>query len=144
MTLFRKKRRMSPLMIGGLVLLWIIVLGAIWFLLSGGTRGAQPADPRVQARAKALEAAQGLELVGIEYPKVLRGEPSGTTGALSRAQSAFSTAQPELAKIDPAATDSVATAIASIAQKVSARAPADEVNALADSARTKLLALSKP
>ena len=134
---------MSPLMVGGLVLLWVVVLGAIWFLLSGGTRGAQLADPRIQARARALEAAQALDLVGIEYPKVLRGEPSGEPGALSRAQSAFDAAKPELAKIDPAATESIGAALTSLAQKVNARAPADEVSALADQTRARLIGLSK-
>jgi hypothetical protein len=143
MTLYRKQRRLLPLMTGGLVVVGLMVVGAVWFVAAGMGR-AQTSDPRAQARANALEVAQGLELVSIEYPKVLRGEPSGAPGALSRAQAVFNSARPELAKIDPTATDSVGTALTTLAQKVSARAPADEVSALADQTRAKLIGLSKP
>ena len=111
MTLYRKQRRVSPWMIGGLVVLGLAAIGTVWFVVMGMGR-AQTGDPRAQARANALEVAQGLELVSIEYPKVLRGEPSGAPGALSRAQAVFNNARPELAKIDPAATDLVGAASA--------------------------------
>ena len=130
-------------MISGLVVLGLAAIGALWFVATGIGR-AQSSDPRPQARANALEVAQGLELVSIEYAKVLRGEPSGAPGALSRAQAVFNNARPELAKIDPAATDSVGAALTTLGQMVSARAPADEVSALADQTRVKLIGLSKP
>jgi hypothetical protein len=143
MTLYRKQRRVSPLLVGGLVVLGLTAVGVVWFVATGIGR-AQTSDPRAQARANALEVAQGLELVSIEYPKVLRGEPSGAPGALSRAQAVFNSARPELAKIDPATTDSVGAALTTLAQKVSAHAPTDDVSALADQTRAKLIGLSKP
>lgn len=143
MTLYRKQWRASPLMIGGLVVLGLAAVGAMWFVATGMGR-VQSSDSRTRARANALEVAQGLELVSIEYPKVLRGEPSGAPGALSRAQAVFNNARPELARIDPAATDSIEAALTTLAQKVSTRDPAEEVSSLADQTRAKLIGLSKP
>jgi hypothetical protein len=138
MAVFRERRRTprAALVAGGLILA-AIVIGAVLAL-----RPATSVDPRAGAQAQAQEAAQGLELVTIEYPKVLRGEPSGALGALQRASAAFAAARSDLSTIDAPAVAQIAAALAALDEKVAARAPAAEVIALADTARAELLALS--
>lgn len=141
MALFRERRRLSPLvLIGGGLLLVVLVSVAGLILRST----AVPADPLVAARAQALAASQGLELVTIEYPKVLRNEPSGALGALQRAEASFAAARGDLARINGPAVNQIAAAFATLDTKVAARAPSDEVTALADTMREQLAALSKP
>src|SRR3954469_21045103 len=97
MALFRERRRLSPLiLVGGGLLLVVLVIAAGLILRPT----AAPADPLAAARAPALAASQGLELVSIEYPKVLRNEPSGARGALQRAEASFSAARGDLARIN--------------------------------------------
>ncbi|HBY96611.1 MAG TPA: hypothetical protein DEP84_22150, partial [Chloroflexi bacterium] len=107
--------------------------------------GPASADPLAGARAKALEAAQGLEVFTIEYPQAAQGaELSGAVGALNRAQAAFESARGDLSRIDAAAVDKVTDDFAEVKEKVNAHAPAEEVLPLAEDARETLLALAKP
>ena len=141
MAVFRERRRGAPLVVaaGGIVL----VVGAIIVALLVRST-APPRDPLAGARAKALEAAQGLELVTIEYPKMLRGETSGAQGALQRARAAFAAARDPLAQIDAPAVDRIATALTTLDAQVAAHAPLAEVTALANTTREQLMALSMP
>ncbi|RIK14692.1 MAG: hypothetical protein DCC52_19410 [Chloroflexi bacterium] len=102
-----------------------------------------PDDPRAAARAKALEAAQGLEVFTIEYPQAEQGaELTGAREALARAQKAFEAAQSELGQIDATAVEQVAAAFAALKEKADARAPVEQVMPLADELREKLLILA--
>ncbi|MBI3242007.1 MAG: hypothetical protein HYZ49_06910 [Chloroflexi bacterium] len=140
MAVYRERKRIHPALLIGLAAVSIAVLilavALIFF------RPA-PADPMIEARMKASEAAQGLEVFTIEYPQAAQGaELAGALGALARAQAAFESAQDELAKIDAAAAEQIAADFAALKAKAGAHAPAEEVLPLAEALREKLLALA--
>lgn len=140
MAVYRERKRIHPALLIGLAAVGIAVLilavALIFFRLP-------PADPMIEARMKASEAAQGLEVFTIEYPQGAQGaELAGALGALARAQAAFKSAQDELAKIDAAAVEQIAADFAALKDKAEARAPAEEVLPLAEALREKLLALA--
>lgn len=100
-------------------------------------------DPLAAARARALEAAEGLEIFTIEYPQAAQGaELAGALGALSRARHAFGSAQEGLARIDATTTQGLAAAFATLEREAAARAPANHLLPLADQMRRQLLALA--
>lgn len=121
----------------------MVIIGIIIFFLLRSTTA--PVDPLVTARARALEAAQGLDILSVEYPQEAQGaEYSGIRAGFARARSAFDSAKIDLAKVDAQAVDQIAVAFTSLDEKITARAPTEEVLALADQAKAALLKLSKP
>lgn len=141
---YRERKRIRLTWFSGLAIIIVAAaaLGGIWLVLRAGSTSV---DPRVEARAKALEAAQGLEVFAIEYPQAAQGaELSGALGALARAQTAFESARGQLAQMDAPAVEQVAAGFGVLKAKADARAPATQVLALADDLRGKLLALANP
>lgn len=97
------------------------------------------------ARNRAQQAADGLDIFMIEYPKVAQGvkiEQTGAQGSLARARENFDAAKSVLARLDAAATRRVADALGQLDAQVKAQSPPGEVVALADAARKELLALA--
>ncbi len=143
MAVYRERKRTRPLLFVGLGVVILTALGVAGVLLFGRA-APTPADPLAEARAKAQEAADGLELFTIEYPQAAQGvELSGALGALARAQKAFESVQGELAQIDATAVEQIAADFDALKEKADARAPADEVTPLAEAAREKLLELAR-
>jgi len=141
MSVYRERRRSrSALWVGiGIgVGLGVVLIGLLIFL-----RPTQPpADRLAGARAKASEAAQGLEVFTIEYPQAAQGaELAGARGALERAEADFDSAKVDLAQLDSGLVDDIAADFKSLKGKVEALAPADEVLLLAEATRGKLLKL---
>ena len=120
----------------------IALIGTILLIMSRNS-STPPGDPLAGARAKAFEAAQGLDILQVEYPKTLRGEASGAAGAFNRARDTFKAAQGDLAKIDSAAASQLAADFDSLQQKFDSKAAADEVVILAQKMQSALLALAK-
>lgn len=141
MTIYRKERRMSPQRLG-LIGLAVVVLLAVVFLALRSRTPQSPADPLAAARDRAQEAAQGLDVFAIEYPQGGQGaERAGALDGLARARAAFAAAQADLSGVDAAAVAEIATDLETLDALAQAAAPADEVVALADETRLKLLAL---
>ncbi len=142
MAVYRDRKRARPILfvgLGALAIGALILVGALIFFRPV----PPPTDPLAEAKARALEAAQGLEVFSIEYPQAAQGaELAGALGALTRAQTAFETMQSDLAQIDAAAVEDIAADFTTLKEKVDARAPTEEVLPLADAVRKKLLALA--
>ncbi|MCG3141546.1 MAG: hypothetical protein HDKAJFGB_02841 [Anaerolineae bacterium] len=136
-----RNRIRTPWLVGiAIVIVASIALIGVWLVLRSNS---VPDDPRAAARAKALEAAQGLEVFTIEYPQADQGaELTGAREALARAQKAFEAAQSELGQIDATAVEQIAAAFAALKEKTDARAPVEKVMPLADELREKLLILA--
>lgn len=142
MAVYRKQRRINPVVVGlAVVAVGALILAGV-LLIRARSRSASD-DPLAGARAKAQEAAQGLDVFTIEYPQAGEGaERAGALGALSRAQSAFEAAQNDLARINPTAVARVAADFGTLQAKAKAGAPVDEVVSLAEETRATLLALA--
>lgn len=142
MTVYRKQQRaINPLVVGlAAVLIGALILGGVFLIRS--RPGSTATDPLAGARAKAQEAAQGLDVFAIEYPQADQGaERAGALGALSRAQSAFDAAKADLSRIDPAAVEQIATDFATLQQKAKAGAPPEDIVPVAEQAQATLLSL---
>jgi len=141
---YRERKRIRLTWLSGLAIIIVAAaaLGGIWLAIRSSSASV---DPRVEARAKALEAAQGLEVFAIEYPQAAQGtELSGALGALARAQTTFESARGQLAQIDATAVEQIADGFSVLKAKADERAPAAQALELADDLREKLLALAKP
>src|SRR5215510_4864629 len=133
MAVFRPRRRVSATTIG----IAVLVLAVLVILLFFATRRAvAPADPLAGAQAKAMEAANALDVFIVEYPK---STSSGAGPAFARAKSAFESAKAYLAQIDSAATDQVGADLTALNAKIAANAPAKETTGLAEKAKALLL-----
>ncbi|HLY25882.1 MAG TPA: hypothetical protein VKQ72_06050 [Aggregatilineales bacterium] len=124
-----------------LVLIILAVLAVIILLLVNTKPALAPENPLNVARPNALDAANGLDVFNVEYPKVLQGQTSGAGPALSRAETAWKAAEPAFKTLDPDGTAQLDADFATLDAKVQAKAPADEVTTLSDSIRQRLLAL---
>ena len=144
MAVYRERRRTNPFFIVIIALVVILLIIGAFLTLRNLMTGAGPVGSPEGARAKAMEAAQGLDIFTIEYPKEAQGQSSGAKGALSRAQSDFKSAESELAKINPDTVRQIDAAFTTLNQKVAAHAPASEVVPLAEQVKQQLLQLSKP
>lgn len=132
MSVYRKERRASPLWLGlmGLLILAVVIAGV---LVLRSRVAEVPADPLAAARAKAQEAAQGLDIFTVEYPQATQGsERSGALDGLTRARSAWEAAQTDLAAVDGAAVTAISADLAALSDKAQAGAPAEELVPLAE------------
>ena len=141
MGVYRERKKVSlPLRIGVsvIIVVGLIAVAALIFLRPSPT----PSDPLIDARLKAQEAAEGLDIFTVEYPQAEQGaELTGALSALGRAQKAFESAQNDLAKVDPSLVAEIAAGFKTIKEKADARAPANEVLPLAEAILKKLLKL---
>lgn len=122
----------------------ILFFTVVW-LFFYYTRAGNSSDPQTIARAKALEAAEGLEIFGIEYSQAGQGaELVGARSALSRARAAFESVRKDLDQIDMTVVTKIADDFELLEAKVANNAPAAEVLPLAEAMRKSLLALTRP
>jgi hypothetical protein len=143
MAVYRQQRRVDSRLV--LVVTTIVIVAIVMLLVIASRGSSSPVDPMNNARAKALDAAQGLDILTIEYPQASEGaELSGVRGALARAKSAFDAAKDDLIKVNSAEVEQIAADFSLLETKVNAKAPADEVLALANKLRVALIVLSKP
>lgn len=142
MTVYRKERKVNPLLVGLLVVAAAAVI-ALGVLFVRNRTAQAPADPLVNARAQAQEAAQGLDIFTIEYPQAAQGaERSGALDGLARARATFQAVQDDLTQIDANLVAQIAADFETLEQKAEAGAPAEEIVPLADETRRKLLTLA--
>src|SRR5579859_6056859 len=117
MAVYRETRKTNPLLIGGIIVV-VVVLVVVGFLLLSSRSTPAASTPLADAQAKAQEAANGLDVFIIEYPKLTRGEKlSGAGGALSRAEQSFGSAQSDLSKLDAAGVTQLAADFKSLDAK---------------------------
>jgi hypothetical protein len=123
---YRPTRRQRPLALWlALGLLAIIILGGAAFLL---LRPA-PVSDLAAAKAALTEASSRLDLLTVEYPKLLAGQSSGADAALQSAGAALTRAQPTLQTLDPAWFTARQGQLDSLKTLVANKAPADQVTA---------------
>ena len=140
MAVYRERRNSTRGIVIGLAALTVIAVIVMGGLLLRNRFSPASSDPWADARAKALEAAEGLEVFTVEYPQAAQGaELSGALGALARAKRAFESAQAQLAQIDAQAVEQMASDFATLNEQVVARAPAKSVLPLAEKIRARLL-----
>ena len=127
----RRRGTTGALLLGAVLVLAVVAL--VWWL----GRPA-PADDLTQAKAGLTEAAGRLDLLAVEYPKQAAGQPNGAGAALRAARSAFDQAAPALTRLDPAAEQQQAAALAHVEQLVAANAPPADVTAAAGTLEQQL------
>jgi hypothetical protein len=125
------------------ILVPIIAIIGISLLILSRNNSASSADPLAAVRAKASDAAQGLDILQVEYPKTLRGETSGAPGAFSRARNAFNDARSDLEKIDSGTVSQLAANFNALQKLIDSKAPAELVITLAQGMESTLLGLAK-
>lgn len=128
MAVYRPTRRQRPLALWLAVGLGIIlVLGAAAFVL------LRPAPPGGLAAAKAdlTEAVSRLDLLTVEYPKLLAGQSNGATAAFSSAEAAFNRALSPLHTLDPDWASARQAQWGALRRLVATQAPAADVQAAA-------------
>lgn len=141
MSVYRKERQASPLRLGLIGLLVVAVLIAGVLLLRSRTVQA-PIDPLADARTRAQETAQGLDIFTVEYPQAAQGsERSGALDGLARARAAWEAAQTDLAAIDGPSVTAISTDLAALSEKAQAGAPAEELVPLAENLQQSIFAL---
>src|SRR5260370_37427089 len=127
MAVYRPRRqvRLLPVaLIVAAVILIVIIVALAWPRIAPTST-----DKSAAAHASALEAANALDVFEIEYPKQTS---SGAASALAHAMSAFESSRTSLAEIDSARTAQIAADLVTLSYKINAKAPADEVTALAE------------
>ena len=128
LAVYRPTRRQRPLALWlGLGLVVVLILGGAAFLL---LRPAPPSD-LAAAKAALTEAASRLDLLTVEYPKQLAGQPNGADAALRSADAAFARALPTLQTLDPPWATARQTQMQTLQTLVSSQAPAADVQATA-------------
>jgi hypothetical protein len=125
---YRPTRRQRPLALWLAVGLIIVVIGGAAFLL---LRPA-PTSDLAAAKAALTEAASRLDLLTVEYPKLLAGQSNGATAALTSAEAAFNRALPTVQPLDPAWATAHQAQLTALKTLVSSKAPAGQVSAAAD------------
>jgi len=138
MAVYRPKRRISPFII---VLSAVVLAAAAVIIFLTVHPVSAPPSPLANARAKALEAAESLDVFSIEYPKYVQGQSSGATAALSRAKSAFTAQAEALRTIDAQAVEQLINDFSTLDSKFAAKGSPGEVTGLAEEMRMRLLAL---
>ena len=116
-----RRRRRLAIAAGALV----VVIAVIVILLASG--GGQPshADRVKSARAAAHEALDGVELVTVEYPQAVHGEPTELAAAkadVQRAQQSLTGHRADLEAVDAAAYRQATAALGALAAAVAQRA----------------------
>ena len=140
MAVYRPARKFIPHP-AVLVVIAVIVIVLVILLVAATKPAFAPEDPLTLARPKIFEAADGLDVFAVEYPKVLQGTTSGAGAALGRAEAAWKVALPAFKSFDPQGTAQLDADFSTLDAKVQAKAPSDQVAALADSIRQRLLLL---
>lgn len=144
MSVYRQRRRARPF-VWGLVVLGVVVIVVAAVLVWSNSRNATPADPLAEARAQAMDAAQGVDVFAIEYPQAAQGvERRGALDALARARSQFAGVQTQLAEIDADAVARIAANLATLTEQADAGAPDDQIVPLAEETQRLLIELSRP
>jgi hypothetical protein len=82
-----------------------------------------------ELRTRAAPIDSALEVVRVEYPKLLEGsdDTGGTEPALRRVRSLFDELRPSLAALNPAGVEALAEDLDRLAELVADRAPAQEI-----------------
>ncbi len=137
MAVYRPRRQVKLLPI--IMIVAVVVVIIILVALLAPRFASTSTDKFAAARTSALEAANALDVLEIEYPKQTS---SGAASALTHAMSAFESSKTALAEIDSARTSQIAADLSTLSDKVKAKAPADEVTALAEKIKQQLLAFS--
>jgi hypothetical protein len=134
---YRPTRRQRPLALyAALGLLALLVVGGAAVLL---LRPAPPSD-LAAAKAALTEVSSRLDLLTVEYPKLLAGQPSGAGAALTSAEAAFTRALPTLQTLDPAWTAARQAELTTLQTLVAGKAPATDVQATATALMTAIAA----
>ena len=119
----------------------VIGLGA-GFAIGRSSAGDPSATEVVaQLRDDLAPVRGGLELVPTEYEQVRGGagtESAAVEGDLARIRSGLRAAAPDLRALDPQGLENVEVNVAALASAVDGRAPAAEVERLAEAATTAL------
>jgi hypothetical protein len=92
-----------------------------------------PTDDLAAAKAALTETASRLDLLTVEYPKLLAGQPNGAEAALTSAEAAFNRAVPTLQPLDPRWVTTRQTNLSGLKIQVSSHAAAADVEAAARS-----------
>ncbi len=144
MSVYRQRRRARPLLWASIVLgIVVIVVAAV--LMWSNSRHAAPVDPLAEARAQAMDAAQGVDVFAIEYPQGTQGaERRGALDALARARSHFEGVQTQLAQIDAETVARIAANLTTLTEQATVGAPADQLIPLAEETQRLLIELSRP
>ena len=128
MAVYRPTRRQRPLALyAALGLLVLLVLGGAAVLL---LRPAPPSD-LAAAKAALTEVSSRLDLLTVEYPKLLAGQSNGADAALRGADAAFARALPTLQTLDPAWASARQAELATLQTLVGNKAPAADVQVTA-------------
>ncbi len=128
MAVYRPTRRQRPLLLWfafGLIGLAVVGVGAFLVL-----RPAPPSD-LAAAKAALTEVSSRLDLLGVEYPKLVAGQANGAEAALTSADAAWNRALPTLQAIDPAWATARQAQLTALKALVSARATPAAVQAAA-------------
>lgn len=143
MSIYREHRRINRFGVGLALSLLILFFTVVWlFFYYTGTGNSS--DPQTIARAKVLEAAEGLEIFGIEYSQAGQGaEFVGARGALSRARAAFESFRKDFEQIDMTVITKITDDFELLEAKVANSSPATEVLPLAEAMRRSLLILAE-
>lgn len=124
MAVYRPTRRQrSPLLWLALGLIALVVVGLGAFLV---LRPA-PTTDLAAAKAALTEVSSRLDLLGVEYPKLVAGQANGAEPALTGAFTAWNRALPTLQTLDPAWTAARQAQLTGLKTLVSARATPAEV-----------------
>jgi hypothetical protein len=128
LAVYRPTRRQRP------PVLWL-ALGLIALVVVGGGAflALRPAPTSDLATAKAAltEVSGRLDLLGVEYPKLVAGQANGAEAALTSAEAAWNRALPPLQAIDPAWATARQAQLTALKALVSARATPAEVQTAA-------------
>jgi hypothetical protein len=126
----RRRRRIGAATGAGLIVLAVVLA----VVLAGGSGGPSEADRAAAARAAAQTAADGLELVGIEYPQAVRDgrvvAPTEYEAAQADVRRAAGALAGSVGDVPPARRPVVAQArraVAAVGRLIARRAPRDEV-----------------
>lgn len=136
MAIYRADRGSRVAIVGVAALVAGLVIGA----LGGRITAPGLEDQLGEVRTNAAPITSALEVIRVEYPKLLAGaaDPGGATSAVARIRTTFAAVRPQLATLDRRGTEALSGAIDALDAKVAARAPVAEVIAAADATERDL------
>jgi hypothetical protein len=150
MSLYRQAGGRNTRALVAALLAGVLLGGLVGFLIGHGSADQPSAAELVaDARAELQPAADGLELVAIEYRGAVKGgkvvaetEYQATVDAVSRVDDTLTASAEDMRAIDPAGYAAATAAVGRLANAVDAIEPPTRVEALARTAGEKVGVLS--
>lgn len=150
MSLYRQTGERGPALLVAILLAGILIGGIAGFLAGRGSADDPSLSEQIDAaRAELAPVAAGLELVPIEYEGAVtdgkvtaRTEHEATRGAAARARDELEASADQVGAIDPAGYEAALQAISRLEAAIDAVAPPIRIEALAETASTRLESLA--